>query len=92
VRCHFYFDHVRVQLISDVTAVALLYPLILAKTRLQAATPTNSSKKISGTSALAETIAGIHNRSGTSGLYQGLEAQLLKAFVNQGVSFLIKER
>jgi adenine nucleotide transporter 17 len=78
--------------ISDVTAVTLLYPLILAKTRLQAATPANLPKKTNGASALAETIAGIHNRSGTLGLYQGLEAQLLKAFVNQGVSFLIKER
>lgn len=29
---------------------------------------------------------------GVRGVYQGLQAQLAKGFVNQGMSFLVKER
>jgi adenine nucleotide transporter 17 len=68
---------------SNALAVLLLYPLILAKTRMQA-----------GVGTLAHVLrhAYADEGHGLSGIYQGLQAQLLKGFVNQGVSFLAKER
>jgi solute carrier family 25 (peroxisomal adenine nucleotide transporter), member 17 len=88
-------------------AVAILYPLILAKTRLQARKrslselPTNTSIKAqpSLTSVLMDAYLGQYpdvqkgkREGGMKGLYQGLEMQTLKGFLNQGVTFLIKGR
>lgn len=33
-----------------------------------------------------------YRRDGPAGLYQGLEVQLLKGFLNQGLSMMIKQR
>ncbi|KAF8829491.1 hypothetical protein HHX47_DHR3000601 [Lentinula edodes] len=100
-------------------AVALLYPLILSKTRLQASRSrsTNSfgspkSQSTSrpktlgavmldayygryhhGTSSIRSTSdKQVRGASGINGLYQGLEMQILKGFLNQGVTFLVKGR
>ncbi|KAJ4487053.1 mitochondrial carrier domain-containing protein [Lentinula edodes] len=105
--------------ISNSIAVALLYPLILSKTRLQASRSrsTNSfgsseSQSTSkpktlgavmldayygryhhGTSSTSSTSdKQVHRASGINGLYQGLEMQILKGFLNQGVTFLVKGR
>ncbi|PBK86990.1 mitochondrial carrier [Armillaria gallica] len=70
--------------VSSSMAVAILYPLILAKVRLQA------QRKTSSTSTLGSIILDALRSPG--GLYQGLEMQVAKGFLGQGVSFLIKER
>jgi adenine nucleotide transporter 17 len=73
---------------SNALAVLLLYPLILAKTRMQRA------RGGAALGALAHVLrhAYADEGRGLQGLYQGLQAQLVKGFVNQGVSFLVKER
>lgn len=86
------------------TAVVLLYPMMLAKTRLQ------HSSAISLTEALVDAYEGKYSTSrvkrenikasaskraskpGVLGLYQGLEMQIVKGFLNQGVTFLVKGR
>lgn len=100
-------------------AVALLYPLILSKTRLQASRSrsTNSfgspkSQSTSrpktlgavmldayygryhhGTSSIRSTSdKQVRGASGINSLYQGLGMQILKGFLNQGVTFLVKGR
>lgn len=90
--------------ISNSIALAILYPIILAKTRLQ------NSSVVSLTEALMDAYEGRYSPSrsgrekkkasasgqvskpGTPGLYQGLEMQILKGFFNQGVTFLVKGR
>ncbi|KAF9011584.1 mitochondrial carrier [Hymenopellis radicata] len=66
--------------ISNSIAIALLYPLILAKTRLQAG---NRQSNL-------VTVLDQASRSRT--LYQGLDMQIAKGFLSQGVTFFIKER
>ncbi|KAK0241199.1 mitochondrial carrier domain-containing protein [Armillaria nabsnona] len=70
--------------VSSSIAVAILYPLILAKVRLQA------QRKAASTSTLGSILLDALKSPG--GLYQGLEMQVVKGFLGQGVSFLIKER
>lgn len=70
--------------VSSSIAVAILYPLILAKVILQA------QRKTTSTSTLGSIFLGASKSPG--GLYQGLEMQVVKGFLGQGVSFLIKER
>ncbi|EJD08098.1 mitochondrial carrier [Fomitiporia mediterranea MF3/22] len=99
---------------SNVIAVTILYPLILAKTRLQAARRKASpspSLSSSSTEILEKTnnprrtkrpiphsmldvwrTAYIHNDAGFAGLYQGLEVQLLKGFLSQGLAMMVKQR
>jgi adenine nucleotide transporter 17 len=93
--------------ISNSIAVFLLYPLILAKTRLQV------SKETTMTSVLADAYMGKNPKmgkrteskgkgkapekddegpAGIPALYQGLEVKILKGFLSQGVTFLIKGR
>ncbi|KAK0226469.1 mitochondrial carrier domain-containing protein, partial [Armillaria fumosa] len=70
--------------VSSSIAVAILYPLILAKVRLQA------QRKTTSISTLGSIFLDASKSPG--GLYQGLEMQVVKGFLGQGVSFLIKER
>ncbi|KAK0195939.1 mitochondrial carrier domain-containing protein [Armillaria mellea] len=70
--------------VSSSIAVAILYPLILAKARLQA------RRKTTSTSSLGSILLDASKSPG--GMYQGLEMQVVKGFLGQGVSFLIKER
>ncbi|EEB92475.1 hypothetical protein MPER_09006 [Moniliophthora perniciosa FA553] len=71
--------------VASSIASALLYPLILAKTRLQAARKQAGNTRPSLISVLEDAEA-------RGELYQGLEMQILKGFVNQGVTFLVKGR
>ncbi|TFK45029.1 mitochondrial carrier domain-containing protein [Crucibulum laeve] len=85
--------------ISNSIAVTLLYPLILAKTRVQA------SSGSSMTEVLVDAYHGKHLsrkhgeeivenevKDGIAGIYQGLEMKTLKGFIGQGVTFLVKGR
>ncbi|TDL23085.1 mitochondrial carrier [Rickenella mellea] len=62
--------------------VAILYPLMLAKTRLQ----TSRSRSI------MDLWKAAYKRDGLAGLYQGVEVQLLKGFLNQGLTMATKQR
>ncbi|KIY65824.1 mitochondrial carrier [Cylindrobasidium torrendii FP15055 ss-10] len=68
--------------ISNSIAIVLLYPLILAKTRLQG---DKARRKA--------TLFTVLNEAYTSDtLYHGLGMQITKGFLSQGVTFLVKER
>lgn len=109
----------RIIMIFVCLAVALLYPLILSKTRLQASRSrsinsfgssesqsTSRPKTLGavmldayhgryhhGTSSTSSTSdKQVRRASGINSLYQGLEMQILKGFLNQGVTFLVKGR
>ncbi|KAJ3826958.1 mitochondrial carrier domain-containing protein [Lentinula raphanica] len=99
--------------LSNSIAVALLYPLILSKTRLQAfhrspnSVSANRPHSASSTPTLRTILIDAYKGryradrepmtddriiAGFNGLYQGLEMQILKGFLNQGVMFLVKGR
>lgn len=74
-------------------AVTFLYPLILAKTRIQTA---RSSSLANHTTSRQQNILQVwrtaYEREGVKGLYQGLEAQVVKGIVSQGVTMMVKTR
>ncbi|KAF8161406.1 mitochondrial carrier domain-containing protein [Crassisporium funariophilum] len=90
---------------SNSIAVTLLYPLILAKTRLQASSATTMREVLVDAYRGVDSLASKHSLdkgkgvqsgermiTGIGGLYQGLEMQIIKGFLSQGVTFLVKGR
>jgi len=87
---------------SNVVATALLYPLMLAKTRLQVQRKRRQEQVKEGDMSMLEANSlspsmmsiwsDAYERNGWSGVYQGLEAQIVKGFVNQGVTMMVKQR
>ncbi|KAI0785838.1 mitochondrial carrier [Abortiporus biennis] len=71
---------------SNAISTTLLYPLILAKTRLQVHRR-NGNSNIS----MATIWERAFKNEGWAGIYQGLEAQIVKGFVSQGVTMMIKQ-
>jgi len=71
---------------SNTIAVTLLYPLMLIKTRLQ------SSHNMDGGTSISKIIREVVQRKGILGLYDGLNIQLLKGIVNQGLTMMTKQR
>ena len=69
-------------------AIALLYPLILAKTRLQVHRKRDGDEQMDMLRIWWKAL----RAEGIAGLYQGLHAQILKGFVSQGVTMMIKQR
>ncbi|SGY34076.1 BQ5605_C002g01586 [Microbotryum silenes-dioicae] len=69
-------------------ASAITYPLILAKTRLQFKSPSGRRLYKSNFDVFSKTI----KRYGLFGMYQGLEGQIAKAFLSEGVKLVVKER
>lgn len=67
--------------LTVLTAIAFLYPLILAKTRLQARKTSESTL-----------ISVLDEASRSNSLYHGLDLQIAKGFLSQGMTFLVKER
>ncbi|KAJ7099378.1 mitochondrial carrier [Mycena belliarum] len=104
--------------VSNSIAAGLLYPLMLAKTRVQATAATSMRAVLhdayAGTARASEPATGAAHAGvgqdvksggslsqggkenlagrGLAGLYQGLEMQILKGFLSQGVTFLVKGR
>ncbi|KAK7057709.1 mitochondrial carrier domain-containing protein [Favolaschia claudopus] len=87
--------------VSNSIATAILYPLMLAKTRLQATSATSMTEVLNdaytgkGRSRRPKTLLAeemLSKTPGISGLYQGLEMQIVKGFLSQGVTFLVKGR
>ncbi|KAI0800353.1 mitochondrial carrier domain-containing protein [Fomes fomentarius] len=80
---------------ANALALTILYPLLLAKVRVQAAcskTAKNGSGGSAPASSMTEVWAAAVRADGWAGLYQALGAQILKGFVNQGVTMLVKQR
>lgn len=75
-------------------AVSILYPLILAKTRLQTAKAQKKSGQVNNgqVHSMFDVWRTAFERDGVSGLYQGLEAQVVKAFLSQGLTMMVKQR
>ncbi|GAA6022707.1 hypothetical protein JCM11491_003739 [Sporobolomyces phaffii] len=65
------------------------YPLILAKTRLQFKSPTSGRAVYASP---VDVVRRAYAKRGVAGLYAGVEGQVLKGFVNEGLKLLIKER
>ncbi|KAH8115270.1 mitochondrial carrier [Phellopilus nigrolimitatus] len=79
--------------LSNVIAVALLYPLVLAKTRLQSArTNARAASAAPRPRSMCDVWRAAYAREGGKGLYRGLAAQLVKGFVNQGLTMMTKQR
>jgi adenine nucleotide transporter 17 len=65
---------------------------MLAKTRLQTEkieTADGQGKKRRG---IMDVWRDAYRRDGVDGLYQGLDAQVMKGFVNQGLTIMVKQR
>lgn len=80
---------------SNSLSTWLLYPLMLAKTRLQVYRKRvrEETKEPSGSEPSMVTIWGnAIRKDGPKGLYQGIEAQITKGFVSQGVTMMVKQR
>jgi adenine nucleotide transporter 17 len=88
------------QFLTSSLAVTLLYPIILAKTRLQASSANSLQEvmvdayhgKIPALRRSKGTLATVSGNPGMQGLYQGFEMQIVKGFLSQGVTFLVKGR
>ncbi|KAJ7503165.1 mitochondrial carrier domain-containing protein [Mycena galericulata] len=85
--------------VSNSIAAMILYPLMLAKTRLQATSATSMREVLhdaySGKGRSVKRQPGLERDDrtpGIPGLYQGLEMQIVKGFLSQGVTFLVKGR
>lgn len=65
-------------------ASLLMYPFILAKVRLM--------KEKSRANSIYQILWKAHNRRGIAGLYAGLDGQLAKNFLGDGVKLMVKER
>ncbi|KAI0821168.1 mitochondrial carrier domain-containing protein [Irpex lacteus] len=88
---------------SNAAATTLLYPLILAKTRLQVHrkslkqdesgdTESQKAKLREDTENVVSIWERIVKKEGVRGLYQGWEAQITKGCVSEGVKMMVKQR
>jgi len=71
--------------LSNALATIPLYPMIIVKVLSQAGTYADAKGRL-------DTFKMILGERGLSGLYQGLNGQLCKGFVQQGVMMLLKQR
>jgi len=79
--------------VSNALAVTILYPLILAKTRLQLSKSKEKSNNTSRQShSMFDVWCSAYERDGLPGLYQGFEAQVAKGFLSQGLTMMTKQR
>ncbi|KAF7289256.1 hypothetical protein MIND_01387200 [Mycena indigotica] len=80
--------------VANSLATSLMYPLILAKTRLHATSATSLSQVLRDAYAgrSRSSLPTTATRASVGGLYQGLEMQIVKGFLSQGVTFLVKGR
>ena len=65
---------------------------MLAKTRIQTARSSSLSPSQKETLTILQIWHSALEREGPKGLYQGLEAQVAKGVVSQGVTLMVKTR
>ncbi|PIL32765.1 transporter [Ganoderma sinense ZZ0214-1] len=73
--------------IANALTVTILYPLLLAKVRVQA-----GRSRMGRTLSMTDVWAAALKAEGWRGLYAALSVQILKGFVGQGVTMLVKQR
>ena len=74
---------------SNALATIPMYPLVLVKALSQSGTDKGKYKEGNG---MIGSIGRIVNNAGIGGLYKGIEGQLAKGVVQQGVMMLVKQR
>ncbi|TBU38829.1 mitochondrial carrier [Dichomitus squalens] len=72
---------------ANALAITILYPLLLAKVRVQA-----SRTRSGHTPSMTDVWAAALRAEGWLGLYAALGVQIVKGFVSQGVTMLVKQR
>ena len=77
--------------ISNAVATIPLYPLVLIKALSQSGAGDRKGKS-KARRGMIWTAENIYEREGIAGLYKGLEGQLAKGLVSQGVMMLVKQR
>lgn len=70
--------------LSKSIATMITYPFIFLRTRMIG----NKDGKQKG---MLETLKHVIQKDGVSGLYKGMQAQLIKGFFNQGIMYMIKD-
>jgi len=78
--------------LANSVAVMILYPLLLAKTVVQASRRSKSSNNSSQYPSIRSTVQGIYTAGGFFALYRGLGAQLFKGILRQGTTMMVKQR
>ncbi|EIW79731.1 hypothetical protein CONPUDRAFT_166445 [Coniophora puteana RWD-64-598 SS2] len=85
--------------IASSIAVSILYPLILTKTLIQAARAAEASEGRTMSPAEAKrsaTVRGVlvktYQEGGVAALYRGLQSQIMKGIITQGVALMVKQR
>jgi len=77
--------------VSNALATIPLYPLVLIKALSQSGAGDRKGKG-KARRGLVWTAQNIYDQEGVAGLYKGLEGQLVKGLVSQGVMMLVKQR
>lgn len=77
--------------LSNALATVPLYPLILVKVLDQSGKEKGNDKR-NEEESMFSTMKKLIRRDGIQGLYVGLEGQLIKGLVSQGVMMLVKQR
>ena len=72
---------------ANAITITILYPLLLAKVRVQA-----GHARLGRALSMTDVWAAALKTEGWRGLYAALGVQILKGFVNQGVAMLVKQR
>lgn len=88
--------------LSNATATLLLYPMVLGKALSISGMAHSTSednqavgsrkKRASAKERLIGPLADVYQREGITGLFRGVEGQLVKGFIQQGVTMLLKQR
>ncbi|KIJ06264.1 hypothetical protein PAXINDRAFT_140730 [Paxillus involutus ATCC 200175] len=82
--------------LANSVAVTLLYPLILAKTLIQATRKSSDidlpPTKPQSTPTIQGTLKDIYAANGALGLYRGLSSQIFKGVLRQGTAMMVKQR
>ena len=85
--------------VASSIAVTMLYPLILTKTLIQAARAAQASegKEVSvaeekHTMTVRGVLTKTYREGGAMALYRGLQSQILKGIITQGVALMVKQR
>ncbi|KAG1738202.1 mitochondrial carrier domain-containing protein [Suillus lakei] len=79
--------------LANSIAVIILYPLLLAKTVVQASRRSNSTNDSSREGpSIRSSLQGIYTAGGFFALYRGLGAQLFKGILRQGTAMMVKQR
>ena len=81
--------------ISKATASSVMYPVTLAKTRAQAASPNPSEDRQqhnAGPGSVLTMIPRIARADGLGALYAGLSGEIVKGFFSHGLTMLVKQR